>query len=107
MAKASKNAVQHPVLPRLSVDFPLQNDKITSAGYTIRVSAPPGIKTVEVTIDQGDWQTCRQSAGYWWFDWSGYENGEHEVTARLVTPEGRSVSSESREFFVHLAARAG
>ncbi len=84
----------HPVL-----DYPLQGEKISAGQYSVRVAAP-GAKAVEVAIDQGDWRACREAVGYWWFDWSGYEAGEHEVVARVRTPEGRVARSEPHEFFV-------
>ncbi|MBI5246899.1 MAG: hypothetical protein HY923_06930 [Elusimicrobia bacterium] len=103
MPAATKEKVQKKsVRTQLSVDFPRQGEKITGAYYTFRISAPEDVQAVEVAVDQGDWTPCRQSAGYWWCDWSGYENGEHEITARLVTAEGRAVNSEPHEFFVRL-----
>lgn len=103
MAIATKDKNhKHAVRTQLSVDFPRQYEKITSANYTFRVSAPDDVQKVEVSIDQKDWRLCRKSAGYYWADWSGYENGEHEITARLVTATGRVVSAEPHEFFVQL-----
>ncbi|MFI5363441.1 MAG: hypothetical protein ACHQ49_15855 [Elusimicrobiota bacterium] len=90
------------VRTQLSVDFPRQGETIASDAYTFRISAPGDVQKVEVAIDQAEWRPCRQSAGYWWSDWSGYENGEHEITARLVTAEGRAISAEPHEFFVRL-----
>jgi hypothetical protein len=92
------------VRTQLSVDFPRQGERINSANYTFRISAPGDVK-VEVAVDQGDWKPCRQAAGYWWYDWSGYENGEHEITARLVSNTGRAVNAEPHEFFVQLEKR--
>lgn len=89
-------------LTQLSVDFPRQNEVIASSEYTFRISAPADVQKVEVTIDHGPWHHCRQAAGFWWCDWSGYDDGEHEVTARLVTGDGRTVSAEPHEFFVRL-----
>jgi hypothetical protein len=87
---------------QLTVDYPRQGEKITGVSYTFRISAPANVQKVEVAIDQADWQPCRVSEGYWWSDWSGYENGEHEITARIVTAEGKSVVAEPHEFFVQL-----
>ena len=93
---------QASVRTQLSVEYPRQGETIASADYTFRINAPEDVQRVEVAINQGDWRPCRQSAGFWWCDWSGYENGEHEITARLVTAEGRVVSAEPHEFFVQL-----
>jgi hypothetical protein len=101
IATKEKN-LKPSVRTQLSVDYPRQGEKIPGSCYTFRINAPEDVQNVEVAVDQGDWRPCRQSAGYWWCDWSGYENGEHEITARLVTAEGRPVSSEPHEFFVQL-----
>jgi hypothetical protein len=90
------------VRTQLSVDFPRQGETITGTEYTFRISAPGDVRKVEAAVDQEEWRLCRQAAGYWWCDWSGYENGEHEVTARLVTAEGRAFSAEPHEFLVML-----
>lgn len=87
---------------QLSVDFPRQGEKISSADYTFRISAPGDVQKIEVCVDQGGWQPCRNSAGYWWYDWSDYEEGEHEITARLATADGKTASGEPHEFFVQL-----
>lgn len=87
---------------QLSVDYPQQGERVTSPQYTLRLSAPQNAKSVQVAIDDGPWQYCRQSNGYWWYDWSGYQDGEHEIVARVETSEGARVSSEPHEFFVQL-----
>lgn len=84
----------------LAVDYPRQGETIAGVNYTFRVAAPENVQKVEVAIDQAEWRPCRQSAGYWWCDWSGYENGEHEIAARVIAADGRTISSEPHEFFV-------
>lgn len=86
--------------PTISVDYPEQDEKIAGADYTVRVSAPESVKSVEVSIDQGAWQPCRQAIGYWWHDWTGFAEGEHEVVVRCETGNGRKTLSETKEFFV-------
>lgn len=89
---------------RLSVDFPEHHERITSPRYTVRVAAPEGFRKVEVSIDHTGWQPCRYAVGYWWFDWSGYQSGRHELVARLQAPDGRTLALEPRRFFVELDA---
>ncbi|NNN05762.1 MAG: hypothetical protein HKL90_07660 [Elusimicrobia bacterium] len=85
---------------QLSVDFPRQYQTIVGMTYTFRISAPESARSVEIAVDQGDWRPCRPAVGYWWFDWSGYDEGEHEAVARFVTAEGFAVSAEPHEFVV-------
>lgn len=84
----------------LSVDYPRQNEVITSDTYTVRVFAPTGAKSVGISIDQGPWRSCRPAVGYWWYDWSGYADGEYEIVTSMATPDGKRIICEPHEFFV-------
>ena len=64
------------------------------------IAANPGTLGVEVSIDQGDWMSCREALGIWWYDWSGYAKGKHEVVARALITDGISASSSPRLFTV-------
>ena len=86
----------------LAVEYPRQNEKITSSSYTVRVFAPQGAKRVGISIDQGPWKSCREAVGYWWYDWAGYENGEHQIIVSMETAGGIRVIAEPHEFFVDL-----
>jgi hypothetical protein len=99
--KRRKHARMHTGM--LAVDYPRQNEKITSSNYTIRVFAPEGARSVDISIDQGPLQSCRNAVGFWWYDWSGYENGEHQIAVSMETPEGVRVISEPHEFYVELS----
>lgn len=77
----------------LTIDFPQEGEVITSSHYTIRISATEA-SDVEVSINEGPWQACRESAGYWWFDWSSYESGPHEIMARGVDREGDLIEAD-------------
>jgi hypothetical protein len=85
----------------VTVDFPESSGRVVSRDYTIRISteAQGG---VEVSIDDGAWRPCRQAAGFWWHDWSGYGAGSHSVFARVRHPNRRGIISERREFIVEL-----
>ena len=84
----------------LAVNFPRQNEVVSSAQYTVRVFAPESAKRVGISVDQGPWKSCRPAVGFWWYDWSGYENGEHEIIVYMETPEGKRITCEPHEFFV-------
>ena len=85
---------------RPQVEYPEQDETIVSPHYTIRVAAARDADGVDVSVDQGPWQRCRNAAGYWWYDWSGYANGEHAVIARTRGENGRWIMSAPQEFVV-------
>lgn len=85
------------------VDFPLAGEIITTPSYTMRVGASAA-SNVEISVDEKEWQSCRFSVGYWWFDWAGYESGPHQVSARLTDESGKTVKSKPRRFMVLTAS---
>lgn len=85
---------------RPDIEFPPQDETITSAQYTFRIAAPESAAGVDVSIDQGPWLACRHTAGYWWHDWTGYDDGEHEIIARTRGESGRWRLSTPHEFVV-------
>jgi len=94
---ASKKA-----LDEVRVDYPLDAEIVVSAHYTYRVSAAPDAATVEVSVNGGDWRPCRESLGFWWFDWHGYKPGSHVVTARAEKKTGKFAISTPRHFKVKI-----
>lgn len=105
MKSAVKNALNSlkggaAVQTRPAVDFPAQDETVLSTQYTFRVSAPEKAESVDVSINQGSWLACRKAEGFWWYDWSGYDNGEHELIARTPGKNGRFLMSTPVEFTV-------
>lgn len=76
-----------------TIDFPKEGERL-GASYTVRVCAP-GALAVHVAIDQGPWLECRESVGYWWYDWTPEICGEHEVIACALFQGGREAVSET------------
>lgn len=112
MAKTSKNqnaAVleKRPLklaAPRVRIAFPGDGETISHPSYSFRIETSAKAAGVDICIDQGDWEPCRESLGLWWYDWNGYDSGEHEAVARLRGPEGRLEISDVRVFMVELDA---
>jgi hypothetical protein len=84
--------------PAVSVECPGEGDAIARPSYTFKISATYGVDGVEVSIDQGEWLPCRESLGFWWYDWSGFDAGEHELTARSSLANGMTTNSAPRLF---------
>ncbi|MEI7529888.1 MAG: hypothetical protein WCK76_13210, partial [Elusimicrobiota bacterium] len=68
---------------------------ITARNYTIRVSAS-NAHGLDISINDGTWQPCRHSVGYWWYDWSNFTPGTHQLVARMRTNNGEYLISKRR-----------
>lgn len=90
-----------PPAAQVTVDYPQAGERVTSPTYTIRLSVLSG-GGAEVSIDEEAWLPCREAAGFWWHDWSGYGRGAHKVCARITLPDGRRSLSDCRAFSVEL-----
>ncbi|MDE2313845.1 MAG: hypothetical protein KGL04_06700 [Elusimicrobia bacterium] len=80
------------------LDYPQEGEIITSSCYTFRIAPRVAAIGVDISIDQGPWAPCRESVGYWWYDWSGYAAGQHQASVRVRTADGRLVPSDIRQF---------
>lgn len=77
------STLARPALTDLCVDYPQEGELISSRGYTFRISGQA--RTVEVAVDGDEWRPCRRASGVWWFDWSGYAPGRHQILVRART----------------------
>ncbi len=84
------------------LDHPQQGEIITAPQYTFRIGTLGNIELVDISINQGPWQPCRNAAGYWWYDWSGYKSGRYQAEAKAKTKDGRAVTSMQCNFQVAL-----
>ena len=64
------------------IDYPEEKELLSGSNYTVRIGASES-DCVEVSIDGGEWTSCRQGEGFWWFDWYNYPTGSHEIRARI------------------------
>jgi len=84
----------------INVDYPKQNECITSGMYTFRISAGSGLQQIEVSLNGGSWSPCRWANGNWWFDWQASQTGSRVLLARGETSTGEKVVSARRAFTV-------
>jgi hypothetical protein len=104
-AKAGKTqAGGATTIETIALDYPQEGETIIGSQYTIRISATDSARSVEICVDQGPWQSCRQSAGFWWHDWSQIEPGDHQVRARMTDAEGNVKMTMLRWFHAAPAA---
>ncbi|MDP3541026.1 MAG: hypothetical protein Q8T11_01005 [Elusimicrobiota bacterium] len=105
MAITMRRKHTKPATGMLAVEFPRQGETITSSDYTVRVFAPETAQKVGISIDQGPWKSCRCAVGYWWYDWSGFQDGPHQIVVSMGLPDGSRIISEPHEFSVELSSR--
>ena len=84
------------------IDYPQEDEVITSQHYTFRMSAAISAVKVDVSIDGGNWQPCRKSQDHWWFDWENYTSKRYAMHARLHSIDGSKHFSSLRRFVVKL-----
>ena len=84
------------------IDYPQEDEVITSQHYTFRMSAAISAVQVDVSIDGGNWQPCRKSQDHWWFDWGNYKSKSYAMHARLHSIDGGKHFSSLRRFVVKL-----
>ena len=86
--------------PAVRVECPSEGEAISRPEFTFHIAAMSGAQGVDVSIDAGDWMSCRESLGLWWFDWSGYNTGSHTLLARTRMADGVASHSIPRRFTV-------
>ncbi|MCL1972249.1 MAG: hypothetical protein FWG57_04590 [Endomicrobia bacterium] len=88
-AKAKKVNGNYPDA-YLVIDYPVESETICGDHYAVKVGASTD-GYVEISFDNGEWQPCRFGGGYWWFDWSYFNKGDHSIAVRLLDPSGNVI----------------
>ena len=86
--------------PKLEIEYPASDETVASDHYTFRVSSTEPLIEAEISVDRGPWHPCRHACGFWWYDWTGYGSGAHQLAARGTMRDGRPVNSTLRRFSV-------
>jgi len=86
--------------PKLEIEYPFADEVVSSPTYTFRIGCTEALVEAEISIDRSSWRPCRHACGLWWYDWTGYEAGAHQVAARGVSRDGRVLNSTFRRFEV-------
>lgn len=85
--------------PEILLDYPRNGETVAPGHYAIRISAKPE-HAVEVSIDGGEWLSCRESVGFYWYDWTPAGTGEVKIVARAKNGGPRAKRSEERRVVV-------
>jgi len=78
------------------MDYPRNLENITAWHYAVRIGTGVNCKKVDVSIDNKSWQACRYSNGYWWYDWTNYTPGSHQLIARMTKTNGQYLITKKR-----------
>jgi len=76
------------------IDYPKENEIINHPSYSIKIGTNINGK-VEISIDGGDWQLCREAGGSRWYDWANYTKGKHNIIARVCDDKGKILEKSS------------
>ncbi|HAH05574.1 MAG TPA: hypothetical protein DCM05_03460 [Elusimicrobia bacterium] len=79
----------------IEVQYPQEGEKVYKGHYAIRVDVL-NVANVHISINNGDWQSCRETSGHYWFDWYPSEAGSFRLVARATGPDGRETKSTIR-----------
>lgn len=85
--------------PAVSVDFPQAGEGVLPGHYAIRITAPEAAR-VEISIDNSPWQPCREDSGHWWYDWTGFEPGNHQARVQALGGNGAILAVATRQITV-------
>lgn len=91
----------------ITLDYPQENENVASLEYVFRITAQDAMRSVSVSIDAGAWQPCREAVGHWWYDWSDYKEGGHQVRVEARTQSGKKISFGPRAFMVTVSHDGG
>lgn len=83
---------------RVTIDYPQEGEVLTGPTYAFRISGVPAKAQAEVSVNGTEWRPCREAVGLWWFDFSGYSDGEYELRAR-VRSEGSDPGPDCLRWF--------
>ena len=82
------------------VKYPRAGEKVSRPSYSVHIEALPDPVRVELRINDSDWIPCREALGLYWYDWAGFEPGNHRLVARVMTQDGDMLESVEREIIV-------
>jgi hypothetical protein len=89
-----------PSRAAVRIEHPGDGETIAGTSYTFQIGTAKDVDGAEVSIDGGAWLPCRESLGLWWYDWSGFDAGAHELLARTRMVDGLTFDSAPRRFTV-------
>ena len=100
--KNKKNTTENKkVCKNICIDYPQNNETVFCGHYCFRLGSRKPCSGMQVSINGGAWQNCRQANGYWWFDWWNFNTGNFYLEAKALV-EGKEEQTPKRRFKVTL-----
>ena len=85
----------------ICIDYPQNNETVYCGHYCFRLGSRKPCSAMQVSINGGEWQNCRQANGYWWFDWWNFNTGNFYLEAKAYV-DGKEEQTAKRKFKVTL-----
>ena len=85
----------------ICIDYPQNNETVYCGHYCFRLGARKPCSAMQVSVNGGEWQNCRQANGYWWFDWWNFNTGNFYLEAKAYV-DGKEEQTAKRKFKVTL-----
>ena len=89
------------VCKNICIDYPQNNETVYCGHYCFRLGSRKPCSGMQVSVNGGAWQNCRQANGYWWFDWWNFNTGNFYLEAKAFV-DGKEEQTAKRKFKVTL-----
>ena len=97
----SVNTTNTTTCKNVCIDYPQNNETVYCGHYCFRLGSRKPCTSMQVSINGGEWQNCRQANGYWWYDWWTFNTGNFYLEAKAYV-EGKEEKTAKRKFKVTL-----
>jgi hypothetical protein len=77
------------------IDYPNEAEVINGSHYALRIGTSND-GYAEISFNGDEWRSCRFGSGYWWFDWTDFDQGYHSLSARLVNHHGNIIAESGK-----------
>ncbi|MBO7605360.1 MAG: hypothetical protein J6S61_02710 [Elusimicrobiaceae bacterium] len=103
VGKTRKNSCKNnsETCKNICIDYPQNNETVYCGHYCFRLGSRKPCSAMQVSINGGEWQNCRQANGYWWYDWWNFNTGNFYLEAKAYV-DGKEEQTAKRKFKVTL-----
>lgn len=99
--RTTKKTETKTTCKNVCIDYPQNNETVYCGHYCFRLGSRKPCTAMQVSVNGGEWQNCRQANGYWWFDWWNFNTGNFYLEAKAFV-DGKEEKTAKRKFTVTL-----